>query len=111
VGEAAGVLFDAAAGNDQHGFADDTSGGDARPGFVLQIPEIPGNQSFFFKPAWARTAGGGRPEAAARLRSRIVIAAAAAIATHPAPTISARRTVGAPITTGHTPMRVEDPTV
>jgi hypothetical protein len=62
-------------------------------------------------PAWGRTAGGGRPEAAARLRSRIVIAAAAAIATHPAPTISARRTVGAPITTGHTPMRVEDPTV
>ena len=43
-----------------------------------------------------------------------MIAAAAAVvtATHPTPTISARRTVGAPITTtGHTPMRVEDPTV
>jgi hypothetical protein len=40
-----------------------------------------------------------------------MIAAAAAITTHPEPTISARRTVGAPITTGHTPMRVEDPTV
>jgi hypothetical protein len=37
-------------------------------------------------------------------------AAAAAIATHPAPAISARRTVGAPIT-GRMPMRVEDPTV
>ena len=37
--------------------------------------------------------------------------AAAASATHPAPTILARRTVGAPITTGHTPMRVEDPTM
>jgi hypothetical protein len=62
---------------------------------------------------WARTAGGGRAEAAVRPRSRIVIAAAAAAASaaHPAPTISARRTVGAPITTGHTPMRVEDPTV
>ena len=34
-----------------------------------------------------------------------------AIGTHLAPTISARRTVGAPITTGHNPMRVEDPTV
>jgi hypothetical protein len=38
-------------------------------------------------------------------------AAAAAIAAHPTPTISARRTVGAPITTVRTPMRVEDPTV
>jgi hypothetical protein len=37
-------------------------------------------------------------------------AAAAAIAAHPTPTISARRTVGAPITTVRTPMRVEDPT-
>ena len=62
---------------------------------------------------WARTAGGGRPEAEARPRSHIVIAAAAAVASamHPAPTISAGRTVGALITTGHTPMRVEDPTV
>ena len=64
-----------------------------------------------FGQCWARTAGGGRAVAAARPRSRIVIAAAAASATHPAPTISARRTVGAPITTGHTPMRVEDPIV
>ena len=38
-------------------------------------------------------------------------ASVAASATHPAATISARRTVGAPITTRHTPMRVEDSTV
>jgi hypothetical protein len=49
-----------------------------------------------------------RPTAVVRPRSRILIAAAAAAAnaTHPAPTISGR-----PTTTGRTPMRVEDPTV
>ncbi len=76
---------------------------------------IPGHVlSLLSRQCRGRTAGGGQPEAAARPRSRIVIAAAAAVATatHPMPTISARRAVGAPIrTTGHTPMRVEDPTV
>jgi hypothetical protein len=63
-----------------------------------------GSPEFFLEKCRAR-------KAAARPRSRIVIAAAAASATHPVPTISGRRTVCSPITTGHTPMRVEDPTV
>jgi hypothetical protein len=77
------------------------------------LPGSGGDNCLFRERCWARTAGGGRAEAAARLRSRIVIAAAAAAAsdTHPVPTISARRTVGAPITARHTPVRVEDPTV
>ena len=62
-----------------------------------------------------QTAGGGRPGAAAPPRSRTVNAVAAVSPTDPAPprsvpTRSARCTVGPPITTGHTPMRAEDPT-
>ena len=62
-----------------------------------------------------RTAGGGLPGAAAHPHSRTVSAVAAVSPTDPAPsrsvpTRSARRTVGPPITTGHTPMRAEDPT-
>ncbi len=55
-----------------------------------------------------------RPDAVAYPRSRTVSAVAAVSSTDPAPprsvpTRSARRTVGHPITTGHTPMRGEDP--
>jgi hypothetical protein len=63
-----------------------------------------------------RIAGGGRSGAAAHPRSRNLNAVAAVSPTDPAPprsvpTSLARRTVGPPITTGHTPsVRAEDPT-
>ena len=83
-----------------------------------QAHEFRDFESFGFRTSprcLGRTAGGGRPGAAAHPHSRTVNAVAAVRCTDPAPprsvpTRSARRTVGPPITTGHTPMRAEDPT-